>query len=120
VKIFKLLYVEDKPLIREAVCELMRSPDREICACASAEEAWDAFSDQAFDLVITDISLPGLSGTELARRIVMAKPMQWVVLCSGYPLPQDLSSFGTNVRSLPKPFEIEDLEALVSEISSAE
>ena len=119
MKIFKLLYVEDEPQIREAVCELMQAPDREICACASAEEALEAFGAQAFDLVVADISLPGLSGTALTRRILMAKPAQWVTLCSGYPLPHDLSSLGTNVRSLPKPFEIEDLEALVIEISSA-
>lgn len=119
MKPFRVLYVEDKLEIREAICELIQAQGREIHACETAEEAWDAFNASEFHLVITDISLPGFSGAELTRRIVAAKPGQWVVLCTGYRLPQDLSTLGTNVRALSKPFEVEELEALIIEIASA-
>lgn len=118
MKLFRVLYVEDKVQIREAISELIQADGREICACETAEEAWDFFNASEFQLVVTDISLPGFSGTELTRRIVAAKPQQWVILCSGYALPQDLSTLGPNVRSLLKPFEVEDLEALISNIAS--
>lgn len=113
----KLLYVEDNRQVRESICELLESRDREIFACATAEEALSAFSAGDFHIVMTDISLPGLSGTELTKRIVAIKPAQWVILCSGYVMPQDLSKLGPNVRSLLKPFDTEDLETLVREIA---
>ena len=118
MKLFRVLYVEDSLEIREAICQLMQDSGRQIHACETAEEAWDAFSASEFDLVVTDVSLPGFSGTELTRRMVAAKPQQWIVLCTGYRLPQDLSTLGANVRSLPKPFEVEELEATISEIAS--
>jgi two-component system, cell cycle response regulator CpdR len=117
MKSFKVLYVEDNLQLRETICELIESGDREVHTCVTAEEAWAVFNASEFHLVITDISLPGFSGTELTRRIVAVKPEQWIILCSGYALPQDLSKLGSNVRSLLKPFDVEDLEALISEIA---
>lgn len=109
----KILYVEDNRQVRETICELLESSEREIRACATAEEALSAFSADEFHIVMTDISLPGLSGTELTKRIVATKPAQWVILCSGYPMPQDLRKLGANVRSLLKPFDMADLETLI-------
>jgi two-component system, cell cycle response regulator CpdR len=117
MKYMKILYVEDNLQIRQTICELIERDDREIHACATAEEAWSVFNENEFDIVVTDISLPGFSGTELTKRIAVSKPEQWVILCSGYALPQDLSRLGPNVRSLLKPFDIEDFEALIREIA---
>ncbi len=117
MKPLKILYVEDNYQVRETIRELIENSDREIHACATAEEAWPAFNTHEYHLVVTDISLPGLSGTELAKRMVAAKPEQWIILCSGYALPKDLTKLGTNVRSLLKPFDVEDLEALMDEVA---
>lgn len=68
---------------------------------------------------MTDISLPGMSGTALARLLLAKNPAQWVVLCSGYGYGDYLARLGPNVRILPKPFEIEQLEALLDEIDAA-
>lgn len=115
--IFKILYVEDKLEIREAITELIQIHGREVIACANAEEAWDIYTKGAFQLVVTDISLPGMLGTDLTRRILATQPEQWVILCSGYAMPEDLTTFGINVRSLQKPFEIEELEAVIQNIT---
>lgn len=117
MKPLKILYVEDNCQVRETICELIETSDREVHAYATAEEAWSVFNTDEFNVVVTDISLPGLSGTELAKRIVAAKPEQWIILCSGYALPKDLTKLGANVRSLLKPFDVEDLEALMGEVS---
>ena len=111
-----ILYVEDNSKVRNTICELLQSDARAITACASAEEAFTSLSVQRYDVVLTDISLPGLSGTELTQRVVASRPDQWVVLCSGYQLPQDLTKLGVNVRSLVKPFDIDVLEAMLDEI----
>jgi two-component system, cell cycle response regulator CpdR len=119
MKQLMILYVEDNKQLRDTICELLESDKRMISACASAEEALTALSVQQYDVVVTDISLPGLSGTELTRRVISSRPDQWVVLCSGYQLPTDLSKLGANVRSLVKPFEISDLDAILDEIAAA-
>ncbi len=115
---FKILYVEDKLAVREAITELLQTNGHEVLACSCAEAAWDVYAKGAFQLVVTDLSLPGMSGTDLIRRILATQPQQWVILCSGYALPEDLTTFGVNVRSLEKPFEVEDFQAVIDEITS--
>lgn len=115
----RILFVEDNNYLRETICELMEAPGREIAACATAEQALALMRGQPADVLITDVSLGQMSGTDLARAILAQRPDQWVVFCSGYPFPSDLRAFGPNVRSLTKPFEIEELDALLAEVDLA-
>lgn len=114
----RVLFVEDNEYLREVIAELLEEEALEVVSCASAESALDAFAAGRFDLVITDVSLPGMSGTELARRLRTMAPELWIVFSSGYPLDQGLAQFGARVRSLPKPFEIEALQGLLAHIRS--
>lgn len=114
-----LLYVEDNQDLRESISLLLESDARHVVTCASAEEALDLMAQQAFDLLVTDVSLPGMSGTDLARRWLAPDPQRWVVLCSGYDFGDKLRVLGPNVRSLPKAFEMDRLESLLSEIDTA-
>jgi two-component system, cell cycle response regulator CpdR len=111
-----ILYVEDSDDLRETIGMLLEAPGREIVSCATAEDALVLLAQRQADLVITDVSLPGMSGTDLARKLLAEKPERWVVLCSGYEFGDAVRQFGPNVRSLLKPFEPEDMEALVTEI----
>lgn len=112
----RTLFVEDNEYLREIIGELLQEEGLAVTACADAEEAEAAFLRMPYDLVITDVSLPRMSGTELARRLLGAAPSTWVVFSSGYALDKGLHQFGPNVRSLPKPFEVEALQALLLEI----
>ena len=117
MKSLSILYVEDNQELRDTFLEMLEGDGREVVACSNGEEALAAWQARVFDVLVTDISLPGMSGTDLARRILARDPAKWVVLCSGYEYPYGLASLGPNVRSLPKPFELEQLEALVDEIT---
>lgn len=112
----RVLYVEDNPDLREAIGLLLEADGREIVTCADGEQALALSDARRFDVVITDVSLPGISGTELARALVARDPQQWVVLCSGYVFGDEVAALGSHVRSLAKPFELEDLESLMDEI----
>jgi CheY-like chemotaxis protein len=114
-----ILYVEDNEHLREAIGMLMEGEGREVVSCATGEDALVADAQQVFDVVVTDVSLPGMSGTDLARALLQNNPTRWIVLCSGYDLSQGLDSLGTNVRMLRKPFELEELDALLAEITAA-
>jgi two-component system cell cycle response regulator CpdR len=119
MKSLSILYVEDNQELREIFLEMLEAEGREIVACADGEAALALSEARAFDVVLTDISLPGMSGTDLARRVLQKDPGRWIVLCSGYQYHYGLASLGPNVRSLPKPFEIEELDALMDEITAA-
>jgi len=114
-----ILYVEDNHRLRETISELLADTDREVYECDTAEAALVAFDKNQFDVLVTDVSLPGMSGVDLARRVLAANPGFWVVLCSGYEFKTSLANLGTNVRTLVKPFDIEDLEALMDEIAAS-
>lgn len=111
-----ILYVEDNDHLRETIGMLMEGDDRDVALCADAEAALSACAARRFDLVVTDVSLPGMSGTELARRLLQDDPQRWIVLCSGYNFGDDAARLGTNVRSLNKPFELDELDALIEQV----
>ena len=109
----RVLYVEDNALVREVTAELLAQEQRQIVACEDAEQALREFRANSFDIVITDVSLPVMSGIELARSILALKPRQPIIIASGYSLDFGLENWGSNVRAIIKPFEPDEIEALI-------
>ncbi|AVO40812.1 response regulator [Simplicispira suum] len=115
----RILYVEDHEELRETIGMLMEGEGRSVVLCESAEQGLAQDSKDPFDMVVTDVSLPGLSGTEFAHQLLAKNPARWVVLCSGYELGTHAQAWGPNVRTLLKPFEVEQLDALLQEVELA-
>jgi CheY-like chemotaxis protein len=111
-----ILYVEDNELVREVTSELLAQAHRQICACHSAEQALEKFSSESFDLVITDISLPVMSGIDLARSVLRIKPRMPIIIASGYALDFGIENWGSNVCSIIKPFQTGEIEALIERL----
>jgi two-component system cell cycle response regulator CpdR len=112
----KILYVEDNALVREVTAELLAQEQRQIVACADAEEALKEFREKSFDIVITDVSLPVMSGIDLARNLLRVKPQLPIIIASGYSLDFGLENWSANVRAIIKPFEATEMEALISDL----
>jgi two-component system, cell cycle response regulator CpdR len=112
----RILYVEDNDIVREVTSELLAQDQRQIVACATAEEALKTFTAERFDLVITDVSLPVMSGIELARSILKLRPHVPIILASGYDLDFGVENWGTNVRSIIKPFDAAEIEAIMGKL----
>lgn len=120
MKPLRLLYVEDNAELREIFQEMLEGDQRKVVACGSAEEALVLWNATDFDVLVSDISLPGMSGTDLARRVLVEHPDRWVVLCSGYEYGDAVRTLGPRVRALAKPFELDELECLMDEIHMAQ
>ncbi len=60
----RILYVEDNPELRETIGMLMEGEGRTVTSCASAEESLVLDAGHPFDVLVTDVSLPGMSGTD--------------------------------------------------------
>ena len=81
----RVLYIEDNALVREITYELLAIDDRDVVAVATGEEALIAFQKSPFDIVVTDISLPAMSGFDLVRHVKKLAPAVPIILASGYP-----------------------------------
>ncbi len=64
----RILYVEDDPTGREVALFNLRRAGYDVTPASDGQEALSCFSLEKFDLVITDIRMPGISGLELVRR----------------------------------------------------
>ena len=105
--------------MREVTSELLAQDQRQVVALATAEEALDEFKEHAFDVVITDVSLPVMSGLDLARNILTMKPEAPIIIASGYALTSALQNMGPNVRTIVKPFEAQDIDSLIMDLCAA-
>ena len=65
----RILVVDDEPAIVDAVAYALEGEGYEVASRADGEEALSAALDEAFDLVVLDLMLPRLSGTEVCRRL---------------------------------------------------
>lgn len=66
---FKILVVEDDEALRHSVCSFLNRSGYEASGCGSAEQAYDAMYENVFDLIVSDIMMPGTDGFELARTV---------------------------------------------------
>jgi CheY-like chemotaxis protein len=114
----RILYVEDNPIVREVTVELLDNSRRQITALGTAEEGLQEFKDRSFDLVITDISLPAMSGLDLARNILNIEPQVPIIVASGYFLDLNQRAWGSKVRAIVKPFDGAQIDALITELLS--
>ncbi|MET0264475.1 MAG: response regulator [Duganella sp.] len=112
----RLLVVEDNPDARYLVCETLRALGHEVEAAATGEEALPQLRNQSFDVLFTDVSLPGMSGVDLARQARQLKPQLELLFASGYgdELTRHLEF---PAHSLQKPYDIDLLQSALAEIS---
>lgn len=113
----RLLVVEDNADARYLVCETLRALGHEVDSVASGEEALPLLEQQQFDVLFTDVSLPGISGVELARKALRQAPQLALLFASGYgdELTKHLE-FPS--QSLQKPYDIEQLQAVLQQIAA--
>jgi len=109
-----ILLVEDDAASRDAMRELLGMLGLRCRAAASAEEALELAAGQRYDVLLSDLTLPGMSGGDLARALLRERPHLQVLLMSGYGSGADIGDGLNGVRVLRKPL---DLSVLASELA---
>jgi CheY-like chemotaxis protein len=109
----RILLVEDQQDVREMAAEALEISGYVVTTAANAEEALAAWSRTggAFELLLTDVVMPGMSGGELAQRVRGERPSMPVLYMSGYN-DDAIVRRGVSVSEaefLQKPFTIESL-----------
>jgi PAS domain S-box-containing protein len=100
-----VLLVEDAPAVRAFVARALNTYGYTVLRAANGDEALQIAAVQPFDLLLTDVVMPGMNGIELAERIVAAHPDARVLLMSGYDFSRsDEIDTGDTPPLLRKPF----------------
>jgi two-component system cell cycle sensor histidine kinase/response regulator CckA len=124
-----VLLVEDEPILRDLVAAMLEQLGYAVVTAADGAEAIGLLKndDLRVDLLLTDVVMPGMSGTELAMRATLVRPRTKLLYMSGYTDEKLLhhGARNANVGFLQKPFSADELgrklrEVLMSRNGSAE
>jgi two-component system, cell cycle sensor histidine kinase and response regulator CckA len=113
-----VLLVEDEDEVRELLIHVLSSHGLRVTPVGSAEEALAVESQHAFDLLLTDVGLPGASGPELARAVRRRSPRLPVLFISGQSGDafEDQEQLDSPRGFLQKPFSSRALVASLQEL----
>ncbi len=82
--ILKILLVDDQPIILEVLQQQLAEDGHAVLTATDGEEALSMLGGQSYDLLITDQSMPGMSGEELAAQVKEQNPRMPIILLTGY------------------------------------
>lgn len=118
-----ILLVEDEPSLRKLTCTILRDAGYTVFEASDAEQALEIASknDCAFDLLLTDVVMPGMSGRDLADKLCPVRPEMRVLYVSGYTHGA-VAAHGvleSGISVLHKPFTRDQLVRRVEDALSA-
>jgi CheY-like chemotaxis protein len=108
-----ILIVDDVSEVLELVAAILADLGYDVVCASDGARALEILEDgRRFDLLFTDVMMPGLHGFELARRAKAMQPSLRVIYLTGYSatLPDDAETFGPVLK---KPFRVNELQAAV-------
>ena len=111
----KILILDDEPEIREIVCELLEEEFLGIVQCENVTGAFKELEGQSFDLIISDIMMPEMSGLDFLKELRIKKVEIPVVFISGtndMKMLESALALGA-ADFIEKPFQQADLLAIV-------
>ncbi len=114
----RVLIIEDDDQNRRLFQEALNLDGHQVLAVPAGREGLNLLQPDAFDLIITDLSMPGLSGWEVARKARDIDPRIRVILLSGWGIQQDdeqVRASGIDLV-LAKPCPIMDLRRAVQQV----
>lgn len=106
----RVLLVDDEPALLRALSRHLEYAGVKVTTCEAAEAALKLLSSEPFDVLISDIAMPGMSGVELLRAVKTAHRHLPVILITGAP----------DVRSAVQALELGAFKYLLKPIDSAE
>jgi CheY-like chemotaxis protein len=112
----RILVVEDNVDSQYLVCEMLRAFGHHADGVGHPDDALSRLAAGPYDVLFTDVSLPGMSGVELARKAVGDAPAMRVIFASGYG-DTLLRHVEFPYLSLQKPYELDQLQAALDTVA---
>lgn len=117
----KVLAIDDQKMILDLISAMCQSLGYVVQTASSGLEGIELFRKNKYDIVLTDLSMPGISGIETATEIMKISPGTPVVLVTGWKIDIDKSKLETaGIKDiLYKPFRIENLTEVVQSLAKS-
>jgi len=115
---FRILVVDDEPGIREIVGTILEEDGYQVRRAASVREARDHLAADPFDLVLTDLKMPGEDGLALVREIRERFPDMATVIFTGYAsVDSAIEALRLGISDyMKKPFRLEEIKRTVERV----
>jgi PAS domain S-box-containing protein len=109
----RVLVVDDEPVLLRSITKVLRSLGYEVLDAVSAQAALEVLARERVDLLLSDVTMPGMSGVELAREVALRHPNVRILLSSGYSDGLDTHPPGVKAV-LPKPLGRKELALAIT------
>jgi CheY-like chemotaxis protein len=108
----RILLVDDDLETSEAIGELLKLLGHDPSITDSPQQALRVLEAEPFDVLITDLSMPGMQGIELAERATQLRPTLRVIFASGHEMPS-VNTLEFRWGALRKPYSMDELSAML-------
>lgn len=113
----KILVVDDEPEIVDTLKDYLSGKGYKVIGALSGEEALDILEKEKTDLILMDIMMPGIKGTEVSRIIKQKYPSVKVIILTGYPKEtEELLRENILEGMFTKPIRLQELYNKLSEL----
>jgi two-component system, NtrC family, response regulator PilR len=115
-KLVKILIVDDDSSIRNMLSIVLKKDGYEVASADSSEAALRRLKDESFDLIISDIKMPGVSGIELLKKIKALQPEVPVIMITAFASANDaVEAMKLGAEDyITKPFNLDELKLIIS------
>ena len=111
----KILLVDDNAVVRDMLVDLVGSLGYVADAASGGTEALALFDRNRYDIVLTDLLMPGMSGWEVLAAVRQRDPRMPVVIITGTPAVGDPRASQPGVAVLKKPVDVKALDETIKE-----
>ncbi len=116
----RLLVIDDDPAVRSVLCDLLSGLGYAVDGAPDGAEGLARFGQGGYDLVLTDLAMPSLSGLEVAEAVRSESAVTPVILVTGSATDLDAQrADALGVAILHKPVPFQDLRAAVGQALSS-
>ena len=117
VRSARILVIDDDESVRNILSQMLRAKGYQVEVASGGEEGIERFKKETFDLVFTDLGMPGISGWEVGKTIKSLNPKVPIAMVTGWGVELNREKMNESGIDLvvPKPFNFEQIGQLVAE-----
>ena len=114
----KVLVIDDQPIVTDLLVSVLERMEYEAEVASCGKEGLETFEKQEFDLVITDLGMPDISGWEVSKAVKQKRPDIPVVVITGWGVDPDPDKVKDSKVDLiiTKPFQVDQLEKTIKDL----
>jgi CheY-like chemotaxis protein len=113
----RILVIDDEETVRGVLSQILSQGKHRVTVAENGEDGIRLFKEEEFDIVLTDLGMPGMSGWEVGRAIKKMSPHTPVGMITGWEAEVDQAKIKENGIDfvIPKPFQFDQILKVVDE-----